>query len=135
MFYRLADPNTRAVHGICIRLELLVENRGNRHSTVNKFDLAIPELKKSYSDLRQLRKTGVQTTTAHVGIAGTDLAPGDVLTVEAEKTIGPGQLVFFVNDIPEKDTHFLSCVLTLRDTIGGSESHTFETPEYGHGTW
>lgn len=131
-FYRLRDISSPRVYGTFWRFHLAVENRGLRSAVINRFDLQVQELGKSYCDQKPLYKSSITTPTSTVGLNQDFLSQSGYINVDAEKVTAVGYLDFFLSDIPADGLHRIHCTLTLVDTTGGQATHTFEVAEYQH---
>ena|SRR5690348_3034576 len=130
--------------GIFLDFRLMIENLGQRNSTVNKFDVEIAELKKVSTDLKPLdRSIFIQTRRSNQQLsADRALNKAGIVEIPAEKATVYGTLLLFVpanrEDFSKANLQMnfesqsyppLRCNLVLTDTIGSRATAEFELRE------
>lgn len=125
-----ADRNDRSrILGTFIELHLAVENKGDRNSNINRCDLFIRELDKTYPDIKPQQKSGIQGKKSFYSIGQDWLMPRGVLTVESQKMTEPKKLLFYLSERIPSGHLQIRCTLTLCDTDGKKVSGDFELLE------
>jgi hypothetical protein len=128
-----------------VEFHLMIENTGQRDSTVNNYKLEIVELQQTFLDLKPIeRKNGIQGRHCQHG-----LQPASILSdtgnirIPAENATNRGTLLFFVPDInleqfvseglqllgEHRMFGALHCRLTLTDTTQTSATGEFRLEE------
>jgi hypothetical protein len=104
---------------------MAVENKGDRHSNINRYDLDIPQMGK-FENLIPVenRIMLIQAVGFNYSPAQPYLMMNGFIAVEAEKMTTLAYLPFQV-PAPPPASGPLHCVLTLTDTEGNSASHKF----------
>jgi hypothetical protein len=115
---------------IYVELDLAIENRGNRASNVNRFELYIRGMDKHFSGLQPAYPTHVYGKSVY-GLSGTGLGMDGHITVDAEKMTSGGKLAFFVPFVPAggQSSDVINCMLAITDTEGVTASHDFQLKE------
>lgn len=137
-------PNTSDFTGIFLEFRLMIENLGQRNSTVNQFEVEIAELNKSAGGLKPEDRSSFVQTRRGITNLNVDKAlnKAGVVNIDAEKTTAYGTLLLF---FPANRAMFsaanltigagtqrhppLHCRLILTDTTGSSACAEFELQE------
>jgi hypothetical protein len=125
---RKADHSTEAV-GVYIEFHMAVENKGQRHSSINRYDVSIREMG-SFENLRPESNPNAMIPGIHANYTASQpyLMTDAYIRVEAEKMSQTGYLPFRIAS-PPPISGPLHCTLILTDTEGESTSHEFILPE------
>ena len=130
--------------GAHVELRLMIENKGQRRSTIDGYQIELPDLHKTYTDLPAVENC------SYVGgrHSGQGLNPQQILSktglihIEPESTTTHGTLLFVLPDLTltdfadahmkmNADRRFgiLKCKLTLTDRTGSSAWAMFDLRE------
>jgi len=128
-FMRHATPD-RKVTGTYLHLRASLENKGDRASVINKYQLRVAETGTDL-EVQPQHYTMVQGPSFQwsVGMMNDDLAADNYIRVPPGHLEGPKKLHFSIPEIPPEDCHRLHCTLTLTDTNGETVFCDFELPE------
>ncbi len=128
-----------------LEFHLMIENMGERNSSVNCYQVEIVELRRSFADIRP--REGLSSVQGRHCVQGLNsagaLSSTGVIRIAAESTTDHGTLFFSVSDVslemfaaeglhmrgPERKFPDLHCRLTLTDTTGSSATAEFELHE------
>jgi hypothetical protein len=116
--------------GTYIELGIAIENKGNRNSVINRWDLKIDETGKEYKQVGLYGKGLIQGRKSQYSLPTTrNLVSGGYIRVPAESVAGPGVLPLYVRDILPESSQRIQCKLTLFDTEGNTCSKELRVPE------
>lgn len=122
----------------------MIENTGNRNSTVNSFRVEIVELRRTFPNLTPEGRQAVQGRHCQHGLDPRSiLSTTGVIKIDAESATNYGTLLFFIPEVSLElfvanglqmtggDRKFppLHCRLTLTDTTSSSATAEFEMHE------
>lgn len=139
------DQYPLPLKGLHIELDLSVENKGGRNSTVNRYTLTLPDFGKSFSDVKPYFTQMVQGRHSNYALDAKQFyPPGEFIRIQAESVVGPAFLAFFVSDLPldsfgtrafdgNRETRIfppIRCELVLADTEGFSAKCEFALNEF-----
>jgi hypothetical protein len=138
---RANDQHPLPPRGLHIELELSIENKGNRSSSIKQFGLCLPDFQKSYPAIRPYFTNSVKgrTTNFSLGSGQNHWGADDFIRVDSEAVAGPKLLSFEILSLPlgsfgerafegDRETRIfpsIRCELTLTDTEGSCASHEF----------
>jgi hypothetical protein len=138
---RANDQHPLPPRGLHVDLELSIENKGNRISSIKRFDLCLPDFQKSYPAIRPYFTNSVKgrTTNFSLGSGQDHWGPDDFIRVDSEAVAGPKLLSFEIPSLPlgsfgerafhgDRETRIfpsIRCELTVTDTEGSCASHEF----------
>ena len=126
---RKSDQERDAAAAIYIEFHMAVENKGDRHSSISRYDLSIPGAA-NYADLKPTTNPYSLIPGIHANYTPSQpyLTKDGYIGIEAEKMSPSGYLCFRVPALPPASAP-LHCVLTIRDTEGNIASHDFILPQ------
>jgi hypothetical protein len=124
---------------------LMIENTGRRMSIVNRYDIEIIELQKTFQNLRpEEGRHGVRGRHSQQGLHPPNiLSTTGNIRIDRDNATNHGVLLFFVPDInmqrfldagvrmqgQNREFGTLHCRLTLTDTMQSSVAHEFQLHE------
>jgi hypothetical protein len=124
---------------------LMVENSGPRNSTIDRFQVDILELRRTFGNLPSIEgQNGARGRHSNQGLyAPSILSRNGIVQVNSESATGHGTLLFFIPEInlqnfvdaglrmngEQRMFGNLHCRLTLTDTTQSSTTHEFELHE------
>jgi hypothetical protein len=119
------------LRGMHVNLDMALENRGNRGTTIHRYDLYVHETDKTYQDIRpNLGFIEIQGRYCVRSIRDEPKITTDGLVrVQPETTTSRGFLPFFPLEAPVQITGPVHCRLTVTDMDGNSTSQEFELRE------
>jgi len=125
----VADPSDGS-WGTYLWFNLSVENKGNRNSTINHYDLENLKIGKQYPDIKPQALPRIKSREGAIVSFGKPqwLMSGEFVRVPAEGLTGPGILAFLVKDPVPEHAGPIHCRLTVTDTEGNNAFHDFELP-------
>ncbi len=113
-----------------VELHLAIENKGEKNSVIDRFDLRVQQTGKEYMNISPTFKSGVH---GRKGLRVFDpnnwLTQRGMTTVPAVDKIGPGVLLFYVPDLPPPGCSEVNCTLTIFDTEENQVSSRFVLSE------
>lgn len=131
--------------GILLDLELSVENKGLRHSTINEYSVRLPILDREIKQLKPYKDDIVygRNSAARSLQPQFALPEGDYIRVPPEDVTRRAWLRLMLAGMPPQDAEErgfiedpgtrkyprLTCILTLTDTEGRTATHEFVLPE------
>jgi len=122
-FMRCSTPQAEVPrHEVGIYLELIVsvENKGDRASTITRYDLHIENVG-DFSDVRPSPQTWIWGVRAQHPINAIGVV-GSYIEVAAERLASHQRIPFMLDFVPQADAGQLRCELTVWDTEGNSAS-------------
>jgi hypothetical protein len=137
---RANDQHPLPPKGLYIELDLSIENKGNRMSTIKHISLAFPQFEKIYTEVKPYFTARVPGTRGTLGrVREHFFPPEDFIRIPSESVTGPKMLAFEILDLPlssfgkrafegERETLVfpaIRCELKVTDTEGYSTSHEF----------
>ena len=142
---RVSDQDRIHFRGAFLEFRLMVENTGERKSSVNKYSVEVLELRQTFANLQPVEVMHMiyGRHCTHGLQPDRVLSKTGIIKVDAENTTNRGLLLFF---IPEMTTvcfsnagyppgdgmekyRNLHCRLTLTDTMGSLATEEFELQE------
>ncbi len=117
--------------GMHVNLDMVLENRGNKGTTIHRYDLYVQETDKTYQDIKpNLGFIDIQGRHCVRNIRDEPKVTTDgLIRVQPETTTSRGFLPFFPLDAPILITQPVHCRLTVIDMDGNSASQEFELRE------
>lgn len=110
--------------GTFLLLWLTLENKGERNSVVNTFEITVDETGGQPLELSPEPRKNVQGRAANYMITQDFIARDNKLLVPAQNYV-KGSLPFYMGVAPAESVTQLHCVLTLRDTEGNGVTQSF----------
>ena len=141
------NVTTEDFSGMFLEFHLMIENKGQRNSTVDDFQVEISELNRTFRNLQpQETLTGIRGRHCVYAMNPANpqgLSKTGLIKIEPENTTNRATLIFYIPDVnlrmfAEGNLHtngqdrrfpLLHCRLTITDTTGTSAAETFEMRE------
>lgn len=120
--------------GIYIQMNMAIENRGPRDTTLMYYTLTINEINRTYERIapqhrNTLQCTGGANSAVNYGVERNWIDTDGIVRVDGNRLVGPALLPFYVKDIPPQTCREIHCGLKIEDTSGNSVTHQFVVPE------
>jgi hypothetical protein len=128
-----------------LEFHLMIENTGQKNSTITNFSVEVRELGKRFDNLRSIEgKQGVQGRHCVQGLNPKSiLSNAELIRIAAESATGRGTLLFFIPGVnlqmfvqsglrmtgEQHTLPSLHCLLTVMDRNQSSATAEFELPE------
>jgi hypothetical protein len=137
---RSRDQYPLPIKGFHIQLDLSIENKGNRMSSIKRFGLALADFGKGYPEIKPYFTQTVAGRNCNFALNRTDFfSPEEYIRIPGESVAGPKLLAFQILDLSldnfgevafvgDRETRIfppIHCELTVTDTEGNSASHLF----------
>ena len=117
------------VVGTYLVLRLSIENKGRRNSVIRRFDIEVPDLARTFHDMRPEPRNYVQTRAGQQ-MTGLDVSMSPAITVPAENFV-TATLPFYLPDVQPENSSTLELILTLVDTRGVRVDHKVVATKVG----
>jgi TIR domain-containing protein len=117
--------------GMHVNLDLAIENRGNKGSTIVRYDIYVREADKTFENIRpnlSLLDIRGRFCVRNIGNE-TRITTDGLIRIQPDTTTIRGFLPFFPLAAPIRVDGTLHCRLTMTDTDGNSVSQEFELHE------
>jgi hypothetical protein len=141
---RANDQHPLPPRGLHIELDLSIENKGRRISSIKEYTLTLPDFAKSYAKVEPYFTVLVPGRNSGYALTKEQFfPPGEFIRVPAESVEGPKLLAFQILDLPlnsfgtrafdgNRETRIfptIRCVLMIVDTEGYSAAYEFKLEE------